>query len=112
MLNSALGESGLKLERIYLDTLLALSRWCSVRAYVIITNLQISIDCVAVVTRKKLCSARYTITRCGAEFMRAEKIRQNMLETFSMDDRMKVIRYSLLKVYSKPRTTFVLDFIY
>ena len=102
MLNSALGESGLKLERIYLETLLALSRWCSVRAYVIITNLQISIDCVAVVTRKKLCSALYTCTRCGAEFMRAEKIRQNMLETFPMDDRMKVIRYRLLKVYSKP----------
>ena len=43
----------------------------------------------------------YTCTACGAEFMRDEKIRQNTLETFSIDDRIKVIRYSLLKAYSK-----------
>jgi hypothetical protein len=29
-----------------------LLRWCSVRAYIIITNLQVSIECVAVLTRK------------------------------------------------------------
>jgi hypothetical protein len=45
----------------------------------------------------------YTCTACGAEFMRDEKIRQNTLEKFSMDDRIKVIRYSLLIAYSKPR---------
>ena len=49
----------------------------------------------------------YTCTACGAEFMRAEKVRQTTLETFPMEDRIKVIRYSLLKASSKSSTTFV-----
>ena len=52
----------------------------------------------------------YTCTACGAEFMRDEKIRQNTLEKFSVDDRIKVIRCSLLKAYSKPMTTFFESF--
>jgi hypothetical protein len=49
----------------------------------------------------------YTCTACGAEFMRAEKVRQTTLETFSMEDRIKVFRYSLLRASSKSSTTFV-----
>jgi len=52
----------------------------------------------------------YTCTVCGTEFMRAEKIRKNTLETFSMDDRIKVIRYSLLKASSKRNTNLFESF--
>jgi len=52
----------------------------------------------------------YTCTVCGTEFMRAEKIRQNTLETFSMDDRIKVVRYSLLKASSKHNTNLFESF--
>jgi hypothetical protein len=49
----------------------------------------------------------YTCTACGAEFMRAEKVRQTTLETFSIGDRIKVFRYSLLPAASKSSTIFV-----
>ena len=49
----------------------------------------------------------YTCTACGAEFMRAEKVRQTTLETFSIGDRIKVFRHSLLPAASKSSTIFV-----
>ena len=43
----------------------------------------------------------YKCKTCGAEMLREKKIRKNTEEKFSLGDDIKVIRYSLLKAYSK-----------